>query len=216
MADGRDIKCWDNHAQECRDEERVPFDFSEYKDTGSVYPHVDKPVRRWLRKTLESLEDVKNVLDIGCGPSYWINLFKGYNYTGFDQSTKMLELAREVSPDVEFIFGNARRLSEVFGDRKFDLVFTSAVLQHNRHYPDKTEIVQGIHHILRPGGYYLCTEDTCRGDNHPECIGSLNCTRGPEYSFKMQGWGTYMEENGFKMLMYQDPSEYLYKRIDNE
>lgn len=214
MADSRDIECWDNHAAECREEGRTPFDFSEYKEEGSGYPHVAKPVRRWLRKTLVGLESIENVLDVGCGPGYWINLFRDHNYAGFDQSTKMLELAREVSPGIEFILGNARCLPLVFEDRKFDLVFTSAVLQHNRHRPDKAEVVQGLHHILRPGGYYLCTEDTCREDNHPECVGSLGCTRGPQYTFKLQGWKTYMQDLGFEMLEYHHPSEYLYRRIN--
>jgi SAM-dependent methyltransferase len=197
MADGRDLECWNNHAAENRADERKPFE--------SSHP--------FLRDTLLGLQGVTTVVDIGCGPGFWINLFEGFTYTGFDQSPKMLEFGRELSPDAEFVQGNARKLVETFGDRKFDLVFTSAVLQHNRHAPDKTEIVQGMHEIIRPDGYYLCTEDTCRNDNHPECVDSAGCNRGPEYTFKAEGWRQYMLDLGFEMVEYSRPSEYLYKRI---
>lgn len=198
MADGRDIGIWDNHAQECREERRKPFKIQGYKNN-------------WLRAKLLELDEVYNCVDIGCGPGYWINLFEGKNYTGVDQSTGMLTLAQELSPDAEFVSGNARCLPEVFGDRKFDLVFTSAVLQHNRHVPDKEEIVKGIHHILRDGGYYLCTENTFRADNCPQSVGNPDYQ--DAYSFTPEGWKKWMGERGFELIEYHAPSEYIYRKV---
>ncbi len=221
MADGRELEVWNAHARECEEEKRTPFEFDSISssDTDVVYPYVPDPKKLWLRKILLSLENVTDVLDIGCGPCYWINLFEGFRYHGFDQSLDMIKLGQKqlatnnlLGHMVELRRGNARTLKESYLETKFDLVFTSAVLQHNRHVPDKTEIVQGMYDILRPGGYYLCTEDTCREDNHPECVGFEGCNRGPEYTFKEEGWRKFMIELGFETLEYRHPSEYLYRR----
>lgn len=223
MADGRDLAVWDNHAIECEEEARKPFEFDSSpasSEEQSGCPHVPNLKKLWLRESLVSLDNVTDILDIGCGPCFWINIFQGFRYHGFDQSSEMLRVATKVLTDnnllgslVELRQGNARKLQEAYPEKKFDLVFTSAVLQHNRHVPDKTEIVQGMYEILRPGGYYLCTEDTCREDNHPECIGVEGCLRGPEYSFKAEGWKKYMLDLGFETVEYRAPSEYLYRKV---
>ncbi len=221
MADGREVEVWDAHADECEEEKRKPFEFETAPVEGEEptgYPHVPNKKKVWLRETLESLEDVTDVLDIGCGPCFWINLFEGYRYYAFDQSPRMNEVAYKVLKDndlldrmVEIRNGNARTLLESFPEKKFDLIFTSAVLQHNRHDPDKREIVQGMHSILREGGYYLCTENTFREDNAPQfCQGDGPCDGN---SFSVEGWRKFMLEYGFEMVEFHHPSEYLYRRI---
>lgn len=199
MADGREVAVWDNHAHECREQGRNPFSFK--KNAEGMYD--------WLRETIVHLP-IKTCLDIGCGGGYWHTLFEGFEYTGFDQSTEMIKLSKETFPGGEFIQGNAMKLKEVFGERKFDLVFTSSVLQHNRHEPDKRLIVEGMHYILNDGGYYLCTENTFREDNYPTIVMDPMRTNG--YSFSPQGWEKWMGEHGFKMIEYSHPSEYLYRK----
>lgn len=206
MADGRDVKCWDDHALECQEKGRKPFEMS----NGLGYAH-------WLRETILKLENVHKCLDIGCGPCYWVNLFEGFDYTGFDQSPGMIRVAQEqlkenglLSRVSELKLGNARRLQDSFSPETFDLVFTSAVLQHNRHEPDKREIVEGMRTILKPGGYYLCTENTFRGDNAPQWANDHGDADGN--SFTAEGWKIWMSTRGFEMLEYNGKSEYLYRR----
>lgn len=206
MADGRDIKCWDDHALDCEAADRKPFELVNRKG------HVHS-----LRETLESLEGVHKCLDIGCGPCYWIKLFEGFEYNGFDQSPGMITVARRQLEDNglmdrvnELKLGNARRLQDSYPAGTFDLVFTSAVLQHNRHEPDKREIVQGMHHILREGGYYLCTENTFRHDNAPQWADNNGACDG--YSFTPTGWKNWMAAHGFELVSYNNKSEYLYRR----
>ena len=203
MADGRDLPVWENHSDECREEKRTPF----------IYDNTKKPEDMHFlnRKMFELKDEVTTCLDIGCGPGFWVNLFEGCTYTGFDQSPKMLTFAKELSPDKEFVLGNARSLLGSFVERKFDLTFTSSVLQHNRHHPDKEQIVRGMHFLLRDGGYYLCTENTYRADNCPESVGNPGYTDG--YSFTPEGWEFWMSQYGFKLLEYSAPSEYLYVKI---
>jgi ubiquinone/menaquinone biosynthesis C-methylase UbiE len=224
MADGRDIAVWDHHAVECNESGRKPFEFGVHEvltaadSEPTEYPRVPKAKTHWLRDTILSLEGVTNVLDIGCGPCYWVNLFEGFRYHGFDQSMGMLNVGHKTLKDndlldrmVELRQGNARDLKASYPEQKFDLIFTSAVLQHNRHDPDKTEIVQGMHSILREGGYFLCTENTFRADNCPESIGNPDYTEGN--SFTPEGWEKYMRANGFETVEYHAPSEYLYRRV---
>jgi len=206
MADGRDVACWDNHALECQEEDRKPFNMSDHRG----YVH-------WLRKMILKLEGVEKCLDIGCGPCYWVNLFEGFDYTGFDQSPNMLKVAQKqleknglLGRVSELKLGNARRLQDSFPPGTFDLVFTSAVLQHNRHEPDKREIVEGMREILRPGGYYLCTENTFRVDNAPQWANDHGVADGN--SFTSEGWTNWMAAHGFEMLSYNGKSEYLYRR----
>lgn len=204
MADGRDVAVWDNHADECRAEDRKPFEFDDADTTSQG---------GWMRqKVLSAIkEGAKTALDVGCGPGYWRKLFGGLDYTGFDQSTKMLELAQELTPPGTWRQGNGRDLSSAFSDETFDIIFTSSVLQHNRHNPDKTEVVQGIHRLLKPDGYYLCTENTFRADNRPDSVGNPECTDG--YSFTPAGWEKYMKGLGFSLLGFNGKSEYLYKKV---
>lgn len=203
MADGRDLLCWDNHAKDCLQANREPFGL----DKGS-----------WLRQTLLTLPGVIKCLDIGCGPCFWIRLFTGFEYYAFDQSNCMLDAAKQVldktnllSVVKQFSLGNARKLTETYNNEVFDLVFTSAVLQHNRHQPDKREIVQGMYNILKPQGYYLCTENTFREDNCSASVGFSDYTDGN--SFTPKGWEKFMAPLGFELIEYNHPSEYLYKKI---
>jgi ubiquinone/menaquinone biosynthesis C-methylase UbiE len=206
MADGRDVAVWDTHAEQCREAERGLFGFqANAADVGG-----------WLRdRVLDNLESGSQCVDVGCGPGYWRNLFEDHHYTGFDQSSGMLKLAKEIAgsklESEAWVQGNGRNVSDSFPDKKFDMAFTASVLQHNRHEPDKTEIVQGIHSILKPGGFLLCTENTFREDNCPQSVGSPTYTDG--YTFTPEGWKVFMLAAGFEFLDFNGKSEYLFKRV---
>jgi SAM-dependent methyltransferase len=197
MADGRDVAVWDGHAAECRESGRQPALMNG---------------KEWLRvKVLDCVKlGAKTALDLGCGPGYWINLFGGLKYTGLDQSTGMLSLAQELSPEAEFVHGNGRSASEALSGRKFDVVFTASVLQHNRHYPDKEEIVEQISSLLVEGGYFICTENTFRKSNYPPYEKGCMYTDG--YSFTPEGWEDFMGKLGFDMLEYNGESEYVFRK----
>ena len=155
------------------------------------------------------------MIDVGCGPGYWRNLFEGMAYVGFDQSPGMLSYAAEItSPKVkplDWIFGNGRDLTASVTSSTYDMVFTASVLQHNRNEPDKREIVEGIYKVLKPGGFFLCTENTYRADNCPKSVGNRDYTDG--YTMTPSGWEKFMLPLGFKLLDYRPPGEYFYQKM---
>lgn len=194
MADARDEAVWTNHARECKDAGRVPFEFTEDNK---------------FRVAVNAIKTKgKRVLDLGCGPGYWAPLFKGFNYTGYDQNQGMIDLAKEINPKLKFIQGPTL---DMFAPESFDIVFSAGVLQHNRHEPDKANLARQINRILKQGGYYLCTENTFREDNMPVSVGNPDYTDG--YSFTPHGWEKFITQFGFQFEWFTGPSEYLFSKI---
>ncbi len=197
MADSRDKNVWTNHEVEQWEENKTGHDFSGgYK------------LRDWLEET-----GVTKVVDLGCGGSLWRKLFKGFDYTGIDQNENMITHARKRFPDSTYIVSDAENTP--LEDGSVDLIFTSAVLQHNLHNR-KRDVVKEISRVLRPGGYYMCTENTFREDNFHTTfphIPTWNEHLDDGYSFTMLGWEKFMTEFGFKMLKFDEPSEYLFQKI---
>ncbi len=201
MADARQIEVWENYALQCRDRDLIPIS----KDN-------------WFANKLASLKGIFTIIDIGCGPGNWANLFSNYRYIAFDQSPSMLHLVKSNCPKAEIRLGNAAELAISFPELwlpstdKIDLCFTSAVLQHNRHTPDKANIVDGMYSILRSGGYYMCAENTFVDKPSDYTDG---------YSFTRRGWQSFMFDRGFQLIEYTQAfyekavptSLYLYQKI---
>lgn len=199
MADGRDTDIWTRHAEE------------QAVDNPQVHNFNDDYV---LMEWLHSL-DVKKVVDVGCGGGLWRDLFKGYDYLGIDQNENMIRhaIGRGTSDTLNFQVVPWHKYP--FEESTFDLAFCSAVLQHNRH-KDKEKVVQEIVRIVKPGGYFMCTENTFRKDNFrhtfPHAFFLMpDMTDG--YSFTQDGWRKFMEPLGLKMIRFKNPSEYLYQVI---
>jgi ubiquinone/menaquinone biosynthesis C-methylase UbiE len=195
MADSRDEKVWTNHSKEQWEENKTGHEFSD----GDLF-----------RVKLLSLEGVEKVVDLGCGGGLWRKLFLGFDYTGCDQNASMIEHAKKRFPDTSFVVSNGETLP--FDDGSVDLVWTAAVLQHNRHNR-KSEVVKEIRRVLKPGGYYFCTENTFREDNYHHTFRNKSFSEDLDdgYSFTKSGWEEYMKGFGFKMAWFELPSHYLFE-----
>jgi len=198
MANGRDIEVWNNHAKDCRDMKRKKFEFLS-----------DTPLTTFLK----NLKDVNNVLDFGCGPGYWSNLFKGKKYTGVDQSSAMIELAKELANDgEEFRLIVNSGIPPLRGTQKYDLIFTASVMQHNG-LEDKIKILNAFKEVTSIGSYYLCTENTYRSDNCMYVKDTLNDCYTDGFSYTAKGWTDLLNDNGWKLLSFSEPGEYLFQRV---
>lgn len=105
---------------------------------------------------LRQLSAGARVLDLGCGTGHFADYIRrrGHEVVGLDPSVKMLALARQNFPDIEFIEGYSNNLP--FEAHHFDCVISIEVLR----YLNDSEVLrsyQEIKRTLRPGGILLVT-----------------------------------------------------------
>jgi SAM-dependent methyltransferase len=100
------------------------------------------------------------LLDLGCGagepfPAYFIG--QGWQVTGVDFSSRMLEMAHHFQPDMKTIFADMTEVD--FPDEQFDAVTAIYCLFHIECQKHE-DIFQKIHGWLKPGGKSLFTYAT--------------------------------------------------------
>lgn len=200
MADSNDSQVWTTHSfQQLRDSTPYTFETESQKNS-NAYRLLN------IVKENNGSRPLK-VLDYGMGTGLWRNLFdrKDFKYIGCDQNKDMVNGAKWRFPDDTLVVFNAKFDTNIFELHSFDLVFTSAVIQHNLH-DQKRPILQFFKHILKPGGFYLMTENVWREDNVPGVKDGM--TDG--YSFTANDWEIFMSGEGFKLVEYKHPSEFLW------
>lgn len=198
MADAREVHVWTEHAE--RDHTtRQPYEHSS---------HIDA--------LMAETKNVKTVIDYGCGSGLWRPCFRDYDYIGIDQNEAMIKVAKSrdfsgIKHKTSFMQRNFFR-DGVLDTPVVDLVWTSAVLQHNRHEPDKRETVEHLRSVIRDGGYLLFTENTFTRFNHnpPFLNFEEGCTDG--WSFTQQGWIDFIEKIGFKLIKNDPFNYYLFQK----
>jgi ubiquinone/menaquinone biosynthesis C-methylase UbiE len=88
-------------------------------------PDWDK-ARQALETWIAQLPPART-LDVACGTGFMTRHLRGH-VVGLDQSTSMLEVAREQAPSARFVAGDALALP--FEDGSFDRIFTSYFYCH--------------------------------------------------------------------------------------
>jgi ubiquinone/menaquinone biosynthesis C-methylase UbiE len=128
-----------------------PSSFAEMYEGWLVQPLF----RPWAEMLLERvpLAAGNRVLDVACGTGIVARLAKqrlgdASSVTGVDLSAQMLEVARAVSPGVDWRQGNALALPFAASEA-FDVVFCQQGLQF---FPDKLAAAREMRRVLAPGG----------------------------------------------------------------
>lgn len=195
MADGREVHVWTQHAEE-QWEMNKPHKVSD-----------DALLRLWLLEV-----DPKNVLDLGCGSGLWRYLFEDFDYTGADQNEQMIHYAKKRYPEHADSFKVISWDNPEFAAGSFDMVFTSAVIQHNKH-AEKDKVMEGIVRLLAKGGHYMCTETTFTPENYHHAFPNrppFHDGLSDGYSFTKAGWVNYMKKFGLELEKFCSPGEYLF------
>lgn len=109
-----------------------------------------------IDQILSKLPKGAKVLDLGCGTGHFSTYIQtlGYEVTGLDPSTKMLDYARQNFPNITFVEGYSNALP--FEDNTFDLIISIEVLR----YLDTKIVIESykdIHRTLKPGGKMFIT-----------------------------------------------------------
>jgi SAM-dependent methyltransferase len=122
--------------------------FAQHAADGAYNAYYDRPV------VLELLGDVtgRRVLDAGCGPGLYAAelVTRGADVIGFDQSSDMVQLARErLGPDVPVRRHDLDEPLDWLPDSAVDLAVMALVI----HYvEDRVAALRELHRVLRPHG----------------------------------------------------------------
>ena len=102
-------------------------------------------------------KEYKNLLDIGCGTGYLIDLLSKDSkakFTGLDLSPKMIdECNKKKIKNSKFVIGKSDELP--FEDNSFDVVTCS---QSFHHYPETDKPLKEALRVLKPGGLYIISD----------------------------------------------------------
>ena len=90
---------------------------------------INTNLQQYKINELLPLVEGNNILDIGCGPGYFVDALtqKGFNATGIDIESKFIKFAKN-NLSGNFLFANALKLP--FKDKQFNTVFIRNVLEH--------------------------------------------------------------------------------------
>lgn len=97
------------------------------------------------------------VLDLGCGNGrlYQILAKKQVLYTGLDQSSELIALAKEKVPEAEFVVGEMTELP--FAAESFAVIFAIASFNHIPGAELQLKSLQEMKRVLKPGGLIIMT-----------------------------------------------------------
>jgi 2-polyprenyl-3-methyl-5-hydroxy-6-metoxy-1,4-benzoquinol methylase len=124
--------------------------------------HSPKAFRNWALATSSRIrgwlpaDRTLPVLDLGCGPGYFLKLLDDQHYTdttGVDLSSEQLALARDHCPQSAILQAD---MQQVLADHPahYELITAFSVLEHL----DKNELFLLLEHViaaLRPGGRFI-------------------------------------------------------------
>lgn len=106
------------------------------------------------------VNDQSDVLEVGCGSGMLAKdtAKKAKSYLGIDISAESVEIAKRACKDernASFCVGDADKLSEKFGDRKFDVIFFNAVVNYFGSPEKLQEVLAQAKSLLKPKGKIL-------------------------------------------------------------
>lgn len=137
-----------------------------------VYGIIDKGTHGDFKKMADVLNGHvplkgRSVLDVGCGTGAWISNLNEYGLqkaAGADFTEKMLKIARQRHPQMQFVLQNGENLSH-FEDNAFDIVTATFVL-HGMKAEKRSKVLHEMKRVARQQvvihDYYGPTEPVAR------------------------------------------------------
>jgi SAM-dependent methyltransferase len=114
----------------------------------------------WLvtDKYLANLKSGQCVLDLGCGNGKLVSgLPEGVEYIGTDFSKTLLDEAKRLHPEHEFVYGDVVDPKHWVGLGKYDAIFCVAVLHHIPEREHQVYILKECRKHLKKGGFLYLT-----------------------------------------------------------
>lgn len=114
---------------------------------------------RLKEDTHHSLPNPKRILDFGCGDGLMTkevqSLFPKSEVHGVDPSSEIIDLARQLCPQA--LFQTSNKKLNIFGNKKFDIIF-SAMVFHHIPFDEHKHYIKEINSILSPNGIFVLLE----------------------------------------------------------
>lgn len=138
------IKRWEMHAETF---------IAGYSEQGDL--HREVVLNPTLFKLIGSVQQ-KHILDAGCGEGYLSRMLakSGASVVAVDYSKKMLELAKERTPEdarIQYEYGSCDNL-HFLDEKSFDLIISNMVIQDLENYQ---QAIKEMHRLLVDGGYFI-------------------------------------------------------------
>lgn len=141
--------------------------YKKYTSRNPLMGAVISKFMKDLNETVAPLENINNIIDIGCGEGFIVNFLNRADITGVDISKNALNIAKLKNPGCNFCTGSVYDLS--FKRNSFDLVIATEVLEHLEN-PERA--LQEIKRISKkycifsvPNEPYFRTMNFLRGKN---------------------------------------------------
>ncbi|OUR78488.1 hypothetical protein A9Q83_07615 [Alphaproteobacteria bacterium 46_93_T64] len=143
----------------------------------------------------------KQVLDVGCNLGYFVEACRELNMQalGVEVSQPVVDQAKQYFPKSEFICDFLENID--FEDRRFDVVYTSEVIEH---VPDVNGFMSCIAKNMNKGGVlYLTTPELKRYKSNSETDGweNLHAPNHRQY-FSKDNMVSFLEKHGFENIKF--------------
>ena len=123
-----------------------------YDKIAEDFSRTRKSVWEEFKFLADYAEAGDKILDLGCGNGRLVEIFgsKPIEYTGIDNSEKLIEIARQKYPGHDFRIFDGLKIP--FPDNYFDAIFCIAVLHHIPDDQLRQEFLKEVKRVLKPSG----------------------------------------------------------------
>ena len=159
--------------------------------------------KEWLDRFITLLRPGASILDIGCGSAEPISRYfieKGYNVTGIDSSSALIDMCKSRFPDQEWIVSDMRTLCL---DRRFEGILAWDNLFHLCPEDQRQMFPVFRSHAASKGALMFTS-----GPSHGEAIGTFQGEQLYHGSLDETEYRSLLNENGFDVLSHvvEDPT----------
>lgn len=129
----------------------------DYEQTAEEFSESRAYLWEELKQFKKYAKDGDTVLDLGCGNGRLYEIFKDMSiqYIGVDNSPGLIEEAKKKWPEAEFITADALDLP--FENKKFDIIFSIAMLHQIPSGKLRLKVLQNIKRVLKDNGILIMT-----------------------------------------------------------